>query len=172
MIDKIAPGLVGADVGGTPWLCERLTEKGCDITHYDWLKPETYPKYIQGDMMEVIDHFPEGSLDFICTRHTLEHSLTPLFQLWSYNRILKDKGRLYVIVPCHIREWIWYPTHHSPLPLENWIMLFYRAGFKTITSDAGTWNKSDSKYIEHRFELQVETRKMRMNYTPQTFAAM
>ena len=166
MIDKIQPGLVGVDVGGTEWLCEQLTAKGCDITHYDWLKPPTFPKYVEGDMMEVMNHFPEKSLDFIVTRHTLEHALAPMFQLWAYNRLLKDGGRLFVIVPQHMREWIWFPTHHNPLPRENWLMLFHRAGFKIKTSDAGTWNPGDSKFIEYRFELIVETRDLRMNFTP------
>lgn len=166
IIDRIKQGEVGLDVGGTEWLCHELTKRGVDITCFDMTPSRTYPKWVQGDMMEVGDRFEQRSFDFITTRHTLEHSIAPLFQLWCYNRLLKDKGRLFVIVPVHIREWIWYPTHHNCLPHENWIMLFHRAGFRMKWTDAGTWNPADFKFVEHRYELEVEHREMRLDSGP------
>jgi SAM-dependent methyltransferase len=165
IIDKIRPGTKGLDVGGTAWMCQQLESKGCDVTCYDLAPVPNFPKYVQGDMIDLMNHFQERSFDFITTRHTLEHSLAPFYQLHCYNRLLKDHGKLYVIVPTHIREWIWFHTHHSCLPLENWLMLFIRAGFRLSISDAGSWGPNDAKHIEHRFELIVESRELRLDYS-------
>lgn len=165
MLDRIPAGSRGVDVGGTVWLCQQLAAKGCDAVCYD-LFPTGFPKSVQGDMTAILEHFEERSLDFITTRHTLEHAVCPMFQLWAYNRLLKDDGRLLVIVPQHAREWIWFGTHHNCLPRENWIMLFHRMGFRIAESDAGSWKPHDSKFIEYRFDLCVETRQMRLGYSP------
>lgn len=162
IINRIQPKTKGVDVGGTQYLCERLREKGCDITYFDWFKPENFEPSVQDDMMNILNHFEEQSFDFITTRHTLEHSLCALFQLWCYNKLLKDGGKLYVIVPMPNSNWVWFNTHFSVFPHENWVMFFHRAGFKIITSDAGTWKPYDPKFIEFRYELQVETRDLRL----------
>ena len=95
LIRRIPEKAVGVDVGGTEYLCKALKEKGCDITYFDFVKPAGgFDKYVEDDMFSIIDHFKERSLDFITTRHTMEHSLVPLFQLWCYNRLLKDDGKL------------------------------------------------------------------------------
>ena len=161
ILSQIAGGR-GVDVGGTTYLCKKLAEKGADITYYDIAPPSEALAHIQDDMVNILDHFEERSLDFITTRHTLEHSLAPLFQLWAYNRLLKDNGKLFVIVPMHHKDWVWFGTHHNCLPHENWIMLFHRAGFKIEVSDAGTWKPWDPKYVEYRFRLSVESRELRL----------
>lgn len=40
-----------------------------------------------------------GKFDFVYARHILEHSVLPYFTLTEYNRILKDKGIVYLEVP-------------------------------------------------------------------------
>lgn len=163
MIDRIPAGGTGVDVGGTEFLCERLSEKGCDVTFYDFGAPQQFPKFIEDDMFNVLDHFEEKSLDFVTTRHTLEHALVPLFQLWAYNRLLKDDGRLLVIVPQYNTKWLWFHTHFSCLPVDSWHMLFYRAGFRIVSSDTAPWHPTRKAYIENRFELAIETRSMRLD---------
>lgn len=162
IINQIESGQVGVDVGGTGYLCKELAAKGVDITYFDLMPSKDHAKSVADDMLNVSQHFKKGSLDFITTRHTLEHSLVPMFQLWMYNELLKDDGRLFIILPIHHPKWIRFPTHYNCLPYENWTMLFYRAGFKVLTSDAGSWKDNSEAFIEYRFVLQPESREMRL----------
>ncbi|MFW2133527.1 methyltransferase domain-containing protein [Ectothiorhodospira haloalkaliphila] len=163
LINRIQRKTRGVDIGGTEYICRKLQEKGCDPVYYDKTDPpKTITSFIKDDMENVLAHFPERSLDWITTRHTLEHCLLPLFQLWAYNRLLKDNGHLFVIVPSHSRDWVWFETHHNCLPHDNWVMLFYRAGFKIEEADAGTWWAKNHRFIEYRYRLSVETRNLRM----------
>ena len=154
----------GVDVGGTYYLVEQLRAAGRDTTFYDYFPP-TQPGMepaIADDMANFGLHFAPRSLDFITCRHTLEHSLNPTFQLWQFNRALKDDGRLIVIVPIHNRNWTWFYTHFSCLPLENWQMLFHRTGFGIVESAAGTWKANDPNFVEYRFVLGIESRAIRL----------
>lgn len=163
IISKIKPGSKGVDIGGTPYLYHKLREKGCDMTIYDqFLDVDAFEQAIQDDMINVLDHFEPGSLDFITTRHALEHAIWPMFQLWCYNRILKMGGKLYVIVPNHSKDWVWFGTHHSCMPYENWLMMFWRMGFNSYTTDAGSWKPNDPKFIEWRFELIKASETVRL----------
>lgn len=162
LLRRVPAGATGVDVGGTEYLCHKLSEKGCKVTYFDLTAPANYGEHVQDDMFNILRHFPERSLDFITTRHTLEHSLVPMYQLWAYNRLLKDDGRLLVIVPMPSKRWVWFATHFSCLPYENWLMLFYRTGFKIEEADAGTWSARRSDFVEFRFALSVETRQLRL----------
>lgn len=161
IISRISGGR-GVDIGGTPYLYHKLRDKGCDMAIYDQYLDDGFENAIRDDMINVLDHFEPDSLDFITTRHTLEHAVCALFQIWAYHRILKMNGRLFVIVPMHCKEWVWFGTHHSCLPHENWVMMFHRMGFKVKASDAGSWSPGRSYYIEWRFELEKDTQGMRL----------
>lgn len=165
ILSRLVSGKVGVDVGGTVYLAHELLKRDVDITYFDILPPpegSNISKFITNEMSFFLDSFAQGSLDFITTRHTLEHSTDPLFILWQFNKALKNGGKLFVIVPFHTHNWVWFYTHFSCLPLENWLMLFYRAGFKLIESDAGTWSPQNPAFIEHRFVLEVESRGLRL----------
>ncbi len=160
LIRKLPDG-VGVDVGGTEYLVEKLQQnQNIDISYFDYYPPKSSAinKYITADMEEFGDHFQPASLDFITTRHTLEHSLNPLFQLWQYNRALKDRGTLIVIVPQHVSKWVWFYSHFSCLPLDNWLMLFHRAGFDVVEAASASWKPKDPDFIEYRFILKVKFR--------------
>lgn len=163
MIKRVPAGR-GVDVGGTYYLVKQLRSLGRDVTFYDFFPPteEGLEPAIADDMANMASHFPRGSLDFITCRHTLEHSLNPMFQLWQFNRCLKDDGKLLVIVPIHSRAWTWFYTHFSCLPLENWLMLFHRTGFKVLEHAAGTWRDDHANFVEYRFVLGIESRSIRL----------
>lgn len=167
IINRLSNNTTGIDVGGTFYLVKKAltTFQGLKITYLDLYPPQDpdVHDYIVCDMVDVCDHFPINSLDFITTRHTLEHTTDPLFQLWQYNKILKKQGKLYVILPCYTRNWVWFYSHFNCLPLENWLMLFYRSGFKILEADAGTWNPHNPTFIEYRFALEVECRGFRLD---------
>ncbi|MGB7980528.1 MAG: methyltransferase domain-containing protein [Candidatus Nanopelagicales bacterium] len=167
LIDRIPDGTVGVDIGGTEYLCQRLADKGCAITYYDFVAPRTFPTFVQDDMFNVLRHFEPGSLDFIATRHTLEHSIVPLFQLWAYNQLLADDGILLVTVPCYHDRWIWMTTHFHCVPPESWQMLFHRAGFGIREFESGSWKRGHAEFVEHRFVLEVQTRDLRLTGRPE-----
>ncbi|MFL9813178.1 methyltransferase domain-containing protein [Stutzerimonas sp. VN223-3] len=158
-------GGAGVDVGGTAYLVKQAAAKGCDITYFDYFPPSdpAIEKFVAADMSAFAEHFAARSLDFITTRHTLEHSLNPLFQLWQYNRCLKDDGLLVVVVPQHTKGWVWFYSHFNCLPQENWLMLFHRAGFAVEEANAGSWWSKNPDYIEYRFVLRVESRTLRLD---------
>ncbi len=168
ILERLPTG-TGVDVGGTSYLVKKAQEMGRDITYYDYFPPSdlAIEKHITADMNEFAEHFLPKSLDFITTRHTLEHSLNPLFQLWQYNRTLKDEGVLLVIVPQHSTKWVWFYSHFNCLPLENWLMLFHRAGFSIKRAIAGSWWSENPEYIEYRFMLKVESRQLRLDNPPE-----
>lgn len=168
ILDRVVPGQ-GVDIGGTEYLCKQLTNSGRSTIYYDINSPENYAPSIQDDMINILDHFKDRSLDFIVSRHTLEHSVAPMFQLWAYNKILKDGGQLIVVVPVHCKEWVWFHTHHNCLPMENWLMLFYRTGFRIQETGSGTWNPRRPLFVEMRFDLRVESRTMRLGGGPPSY---
>lgn len=166
LVDRIPPGTTGVDIGGTEYLCNRLVDKGCQVTYYDFVAPREFPISIQDDMFNVLRHFEPRSLDFIVTRHTLEHSVVPMFQLWAYNQLLRDGGQLLVTVPCYHDRWIWMTTHFHCVPPESWQMLFHRAGFVIREFESGSWKPKHAEFIEHRFILEVESRDLRLKGRP------
>jgi SAM-dependent methyltransferase len=165
IIPHVPPGR-GVDVGGTTYLVKRVNEQpNREMVFFDFFPPRDpeIKEFVVGDMAEFGQFFEPRSLDFITSRHTLEHSLNPLFVLWQLNQALKDNGRLIVVVPNHSEGWVWFYSHFNCLPRENWLMLFYRAGFKTVESTCGTWQPHNPDFIEHRFVLKVESRELRLD---------
>jgi SAM-dependent methyltransferase len=168
LVERIPTGTTGVDVGGTEYLCEKLAAKGCAVTYYDFVPPRSFPTFVQDDMFNVLRHFQPGSLDFITTRHTLEHSFVPLFQLWAYNQLLTEDGQLLVIVPAYHDRWVWMTTHFHCVPPDSWHMLFHRAGFSVKEFEVGTWKPRKPEFVEHRFVLGVESRDLRLVGRPDT----
>lgn len=168
MIERVPAGSTGADIGGTEYLCRRLADKGCAITYYDFVAPREFdgPAVID-DMFNAMRHFAPRSLDFITTRHTLEHSFVPLYQLWMYNQLLADDGRLLVTVPSYHDRWVWMTTHFHCVPPDSWHMLFHRAGFVVREFEIGTWKDRKPEFVEHRFLLAVESRELRLVGRPE-----
>lgn len=170
IMEQIDTGKV-LDIGGTSWLLERLSEKSCECTYFDAFPPSSKnPPYrvVTGDIHHVADLLPQGHFEHISLRHTLEHALNPLFVLWQVNALLSAGGRAYIIVPAHSRFWVWFYTHFNCLPIENWRMLFYRAGFSIEEESTGHWDddQCDENFKEHRFVLRQDTRSLRLEGEP------
>lgn len=75
--------------------------------------------------------FYDESVDFICTRHTLQKSPYPVFSLTEYNRILRQFGKMYIEVPapdCD-RKHEFVASNYSVLGMTQWIALLERTGF-------------------------------------------
>lgn len=155
------------DVGGTTWLVRSLRARGIPCTYFDAFPPastEGLGDVVLGDLQEIADRLPRRAFDTVTCRHTLEHARDPLFVLWQINQLLVDDGRAVIVVPRHRDYWVWYYTHFSCLPMENWRMLFYRAGFRIVEESHGHWDDDGTNdwMVEERIVLQVQTRKLRL----------
>jgi predicted SAM-dependent methyltransferase len=79
------------------------------------------------------DGWYDESVDFIFCRHALEHSPYPIFTLMEYNRLLKEKGKIYIEVPapnCE-RPHEYNLNHYSILGERQLAALLQRTGFDT-----------------------------------------
>lgn len=77
------------------------------------------------------DGFYDESVDFIFSRHSLEHSPYPIFTLMEYNRVLKQYGKIYIEVPapnCDRRH-EYNANHYSILGENQLAALLQRTGF-------------------------------------------
>jgi len=77
------------------------------------------------------DGWYDESVDFIFSRHALEHSPYPIFTLMEYNRILKQFGKIYIEIPapdCE-RKHEWNLNHYSILGEQQLAALLVRTGF-------------------------------------------
>lgn len=95
------------------------TDKGHVVKNYDM------------SFIPQIDGYYDESVDFIWSRHSLEHSPYPIITLAEYNRLLKLKGRMYVEVPAPDleRRHEYNSNHYSVLGVKQWDALLTRAGF-------------------------------------------
>jgi len=64
-------------------------------------------------------------------RHSLEHSPFPFISLLEYNRVLKQKGYLYIEVPAPdgARKHESNRNHYSIMGRSMWLSLLQRSGF-------------------------------------------
>jgi SAM-dependent methyltransferase len=77
------------------------------------------------------DGYYDESVDFIFSRHSLEHSPYPIFTLMEYNRVLKQGGKIYIEVPqpnCE-RMHEYNLNHYSILGENQLVALLNRCGF-------------------------------------------
>ena len=78
--------------------------------------------------------FADASFDYIWCRHSLEHSIFPLFTLAEFFRLLGPNGGVYVEVPasetaCRHEQ---NPNHYSVLGKTMWLSLFQKAGLELV----------------------------------------
>lgn len=75
--------------------------------------------------------YEDESVDFLFSRHSLEHSPYPIISLMEYNRVLKQNSKMYIEVPapnCERRH-EWNLNHYSILGPEQLSALLQRTGF-------------------------------------------
>lgn len=81
------------------------------------------------------DGYYDESVDFIFSRHALEHSPYPIFTLMEYNRILKQGSKMYIEVPQPDCERLheWNLNHYSIFGQNQLAALLVRCGFNIET---------------------------------------
>lgn len=80
--------------------------------------------------------FADKRFDVLWARHVLEHSPYPYLTLLEFNRVLIDKGKVYIEVPMPDTPRVWEHSqnHYSVFGLKLWVSLFMRSGF-TVLAD-------------------------------------
>lgn len=58
---------------------------------------------------------PDGTLDYLCTSHVLEHIADPIAALLEWERVLRPGGFLYLVVP-DMRRTFDHPRRVTPVP--------------------------------------------------------
>ena len=84
----------------------------------------------QGDMHEI--PYNDNTFDGIFCKDVLEHSVSPPIALLEMNRVLKDQGIVYIIIPGEI--WIKDKQHIIVLNEKQLDALATRSGFRKISS--------------------------------------
>ena len=106
------------------------------------------------------DGYYDESVDFIFSRHSLEHSPYPIFTLVEYNRVLKQHGKIYIEMPapdCE-RQHEWNLNHYSILGRNQLAALLDRTGFTINTFDVlsfdASFPKDDNKPEGEKVEVK------------------
>lgn len=78
--------------------------------------------------------FPDASFDAIWCRHSLEHSIAPLFTLNGFHKVLKPHGAIYIEVPAPdtISAHQNNKNHYSVFTKSCWLQLIMRSGFEIL----------------------------------------
>ncbi len=121
MKDRDYTDVVGITL--SPGDIKTCTEKGHKIKSYDL------------SFLPQKDGYYDESVDFIFSRHALEHSPYPIFTLMEYNRILKQGAKMYIEVPQPECERLheWNLNHYSIFGQSQLAALLVRCGFNIDT---------------------------------------
>jgi 2-polyprenyl-3-methyl-5-hydroxy-6-metoxy-1,4-benzoquinol methylase len=122
-------------------------EKGHNIKNYDMT------------CIPQKDGYHDESVDFIFCRQTIEHSPYPIITLAEFNRLLKEKGRLYLETPTpdSALRHEYNPNKYSVFGIKQWDALLNRAGFSTTLSNSIEFEveKSDGEKLLDKYMVMV-----------------
>jgi SAM-dependent methyltransferase len=112
------------------------------------------------------DGYHDESVDFIFSRHSLEHSPYPIFTLMEYNRVLKQHGKMYIEVPapdCE-RQHEYNLNHYSILGHNQLAALLTRTGFnidkfENLEFELDFNNESEKSKVKEKFFCIVVTKQ-------------
>ena len=97
------------DVGcGMGFTTEHFVRRGFDVTGVTRNPHEKYECVRrQIKILEEDFHFlsvPDASFDMVFSSHSLEHSISPLFALWEWKRVIRPGGYLMIVIPMPIEQ--------------------------------------------------------------------
>ncbi len=136
--DEVKPRDKVLDIGcGQGLALELFKEAGLDPTgitlgeDYRACKTKGLNVY---EMDQSFLEFEDREFDIVWCRHSIEHSIFPLFTLSEFHRVLKEAGLLYIEVPapetsCHHER---NQNHYSVLGKSMWVSLFSKSNFKNV----------------------------------------
>jgi len=110
------------DVGcGTGQRSHHFVGHGYDVTGVTF-NPYEKEECVRRGMTILEDDFhfltaPDNAFDLIVSSHSIEHSVSPLFALWEWKRVVRPGGYLFVTTPVAIEQdaRAVYPKHYDPV---------------------------------------------------------
>lgn len=99
--------------------------------------------------------FPDGSIDYVCSSHVLEHLPNPIAGLLEWHRVLRPGGLLYLVVPDR--------RHTFDISRDTTSAAHLKADFLAGTSAA-------SEDDIHEFITRVDWARLFPNSKPENFA--
>ncbi len=100
----------------------------CDVTGLTLKKENDKKDYIIiGDMHEL--PFDDDTFDIVLLMHTLEHSVAPYIVLNEINRILKNEGKVVIIMPEEGDLFTTTKEHYMTLTFRQLFNLLYKNNF-------------------------------------------
>lgn len=93
-----------------------------------------------GDMHDI--PFDNGTFDAIYCSHTLEHSIAPYVALCEFNRVLKNKGLVFIQVPEEGNYWTSCHFHYFCPTVRQLAGLLHKTGFSSIRQWRSEWTFS------------------------------
>lgn len=138
VIDRWMSGLPSCesvlDVGCGQGFCQEMFEKW--NVHYtgvalgnDVIEAQKMGRNVLRADFSFLD-FDDDSFDLIFSRHSLEHSFSPLLSLMEWNRVSKQWLGLVVPAPEHFG--FYGRNHYYVLNRDQWINLLNKAGWHPI----------------------------------------
>jgi SAM-dependent methyltransferase len=109
---------------------------------------------------------PDETVDLIFCRHALEHSPYPIFTLIEYNRLLKEKGKLYIEVPAPDCERLheFNANHYSILGNKQLQALLIRTGFKVeMFNNFEFMLDIDNKPVKEQYYIVIATKQQSLD---------
>jgi len=106
---------------GTGHLAHHFVRGGFDVTGVTCNPHERNECLRRGvKVLENDFHFlsvPDGAFDLVFSSHSLEHSISPLFALWEWTRVVRPGGYLMIVVPMPLDQdaRAAYPAYYDPL---------------------------------------------------------
>ena len=101
----------------------------------------------------------DESVDFIFCRQTIEHSPYPIITLAEFNRLLKEKGKIYIETPQPDTELKheYSPNKYSVLGVKQWDALLTRAGFSLTASNTIEFDvdRSDGTKLRDKYMVML-----------------
>lgn len=165
LLDKLGPLTPGGrflDVGcgGTGFLLKAALNRGLDAWGIDHslagvkitrrVAPGTFSVVGNGQNLP----FPDKLFDYLTCLGALEHFLDPGLGLQEMKRVLKDDGRLMIVVP-NVNYFLWklsgtpgteqQEINEKLLSLADWSYLFSENGLKIIKVDRDDWPISKTR---------------------------
>lgn len=123
-----------------------LCPKNKDVSGID-LNVSAQDKIKQADLNKKIP-FSKESYDTVTMFHVLEHLTNPQQALKEVKRVLKNKGRIVVVVPSLSLDKFFYdPTHIRPYPRPALHNILSLNGFKKIRIFNGAYYGKLTKFL-------------------------
>ena len=161
--------VVGSGCGGevVDLTRHRFKAKGTTV---QWKDVKFAKKYYGIDLamedMHDMRSFNSDSFDAVYSSNTIEHALSPVIVLFEMRRVLKNKGKILLVIPMDIPPYIDGIQHYSCFSKPLWKHIFNICGFDVAEESEYASNfvfkmlKSDRECPALHFERRMKAENL------------